>query len=74
MTKFALALAALAAFASTASAMSMPGLSFAAESEIRSIVPNADLSNLTSAQVGALGSVLHGEDSAKGAHIRSILN
>ena len=43
-------------------------------SEIKRLVPNADLSNLTVAQVQALQSVIYSEESAKGGQIRAILN
>ncbi|MGB7262917.1 MAG: hypothetical protein WBC68_12670 [Albidovulum sp.] len=44
--------------------------------ELRSILPSADLSNLTPAQEGALSSVLHGNDQGRSKRgiIRAILN
>jgi hypothetical protein len=74
MKTFAIALATLAALTTAASAMSQPGLSSAAQSEVQSMLPGADLTGLTSAQVGAIGAILHGEDSGKAGQIRAILN
>jgi len=51
-----------------------PGLTATEEYEIRQYVPDADLSDLTSAQVGALSSALHHGDGFDIApRIRSIL-
>ncbi len=51
-----------------------PGLTAAEEYEIRQYVPNADLSDLTQAQVGALSNALHHGDGFDTAYrIRSIL-
>lgn len=51
-----------------------PGLTAAEEYEIRRYVPDADLSDLTPAQAGALSSALHhGDGFDIPAQIRSIL-
>jgi hypothetical protein len=71
----ALTLAAFAAFAPAAFAMTDSGLTASQEFEIRSLVPTADLSNLTADQVGALADAIHhGDASDTGKMIRSILN
>lgn len=45
-----------------------------AMAQASSLVPSGDFSQLTSAQVGAILSVLGSEDSGRGLQIRSILN
>lgn len=61
-----------AAFASTEAGS---GLTATQIYEIRSLVPNADLSNLTKAQVLALADALHhGETTDQVQRIRGILN
>ena len=51
-----------------------PGLTAAEEYEIRQYAPDADLSGLTPAQIGALSSELHhGDGFDIGPRIRSIL-
>ena len=75
MKLVAVTLAAFAAFAPAAFAMTDSGLTPAQEFEIRSLVPTADLSNLTSDQVSALADAIHhGDASDTGKMIRSILN
>jgi hypothetical protein len=76
MKRIALATAVLIAFASTASAMNnFNELSGAAVLEIHLLVPNADLSNLSSGQVGQLELALYGgDDAGRASEIRSILN
>lgn len=60
------------------SALALPaaanGLSAADASEIRLLVPNADLSDLTAAQIAGLQAVIYGGDGPKAASIRAILN
>lgn len=52
-----------------------PGLTVIEQAEIRRYAPDADLSNLTSAQVGALSNALHsGEGFDIPTQIYSILN
>lgn len=52
-----------------------PGLTAIEEAEIRRYAPEADLSNLSSAQVGALSNALHSGDGFDiPAQIYSILN
>jgi len=76
MKRIALATVALLVIASTASAQNWTNsLSLADEQEIRMYVPNADLGNLTTDQVGRLQLTLHGGDGAgRGGFIRSILD
>lgn len=64
---------ALVASVTSASAMAADGLSATDAFAVRSIVPNADLSDLTSAQAGAIKGVLHGDDREVGGQIRAIL-
>ncbi|HPE26388.1 hypothetical protein [Albidovulum sp.] len=75
MKRILLAATALSIAAGAASAMNNPTeLSNVDRSEIKRLVPNADLSNLTVAQVQALQSVIYSEENAKGGQIRAILN
>ncbi len=76
MNRFALTTLAVIASVSAASAMTDNAmLTPIAKHEIMSLVPNADLANLTMAQVQALESALtSGNDSKRGARIRAILN
>lgn len=73
MKAFALAAIALTAFTPAAFAMGN-GLTAGQEFEIRYQVPNADLSDLTDAQVLALVQTIHNGNSAGAGRIRSILN
>ncbi|MDQ2066952.1 hypothetical protein Q9295_11245 [Xinfangfangia sp. CPCC 101601] len=58
-----------------ACAPTAPGLSAVEQAEIRTYAPNADLSNLTPAQVGALSNALHSGDGFDiPAQIYAILN
>ncbi|WP_126978006.1 hypothetical protein [Frigidibacter oleivorans] len=75
MKTLAIAAAALVAVAGVASADTYtPTLSRIEISEIRSLVPNADLSDLSTYQVVALQSAIHGDDSGAAAQVRAILN
>lgn len=74
MKKIALALTAVAAMTTAASAMTESGLTTAAEIEVLSALPGADLSNLSADQITALEGVVNGEDSGLGAKVRAILN
>lgn len=49
-------------------------LSSVAAAEVRRHLPAADLSGLTTADVGAIGAVLAGDDAGKAAQLRSIIN
>ena len=69
----ALALVASVASVTSASAMAADGLSATDAFAVRSIVPNADLSDLTSAQASAIKGALHGDDREVGGQIRAIL-
>jgi hypothetical protein len=74
MKKPFLSLTLLAALASCAHAQGASALTPIEEYELRLFVPNADLSDLTPAQVSALSSVLHDGDGLDTAYrIRSIL-
>jgi hypothetical protein len=64
---------ALIASVTSASAMAADGLSATDAFAVRSIVPNADLSDLTSAQASAIKGALHGDDREVGGQIRAIL-
>lgn len=70
-TLIASALIASAAIAGTASAMITPQV----PAEARLILPGADFSNLTAAEIHALTNIVHGGDSngEKQAAIRSLL-
>ncbi|SPH25086.1 hypothetical protein DEA8626_04122 [Defluviimonas aquaemixtae] len=77
MTRLVVTAAAIAIFAPAAFALTPSQLlSDIDKAEIRKIVPNADLSNLTTAQPGALAAALYGSGSngEKRAEVRSILN
>ena len=74
MKKFALFAVALSAMAPAAFAYAPDALTPAERSAASQYVPSADLSNLTTAQVQAISSVLGGSDNNTGAQIRSILN
>jgi hypothetical protein len=75
MKRFILIAAAAATLAPAAFASSVGALSPVEESEIRAYAPNADLSNLTSAQISALLAAVHdGDGSGIGRAIYSILN
>lgn len=74
MKKIVLAIAALTAFGTAATAMTLPGLSTTETNEVRAIQPDADLSNLSAADIAAIQSALYGEDNEKGPMIRAILN
>ncbi|MBD3763184.1 MAG: hypothetical protein IE927_00170 [Rhodobacterales bacterium] len=76
MKMIALTAAALAALATTASAMTAADeLTPLQQMEIQSLVKGADLGNLTTDQILALQMALHaGEDNDRGQQIRAILN
>jgi len=74
MKRLILSLAALSLSAGAVSAMtSASDLSGSEKQEVRRFVPNADLDNLTTAQVGAIQSVLYGDDEHRAGTIRGIL-
>jgi hypothetical protein len=74
MKRIILSLAALSLSAGIASAMtSSSDLSGSEEHEVRRFVPNAELDNLTSAQVHAIRAVLYGDNDHRAGTIRSIL-
>ncbi|MEZ5799153.1 MAG: hypothetical protein R3D63_17750 [Paracoccaceae bacterium] len=74
MKLIALTAAALTALAPAAFASSGVGLTDAEQFEIRSLVPSADLSNLSAAQASALSDAVHHGDNADSARlIRQIL-
>ncbi|MCT8331424.1 hypothetical protein [Albidovulum sediminis] len=67
-----LGLAAPAAFAYSADGQTLPSTDRA---EIKRIVPNANLDNLTADQAAALGAALYsGDQSERAGSIRAILN
>lgn len=74
MKKLLLASALLAAASTASFAMTNDGqLSLAAKIEVRQLVPNADLDNLTRAQALAIADVLHSDQMSAASVIRSIL-
>ncbi|HEX9858044.1 MAG TPA: hypothetical protein VGA75_06775 [Paracoccaceae bacterium] len=74
MKRFLITAALILAAAGSASAMtSAQDLSGPEKAAVRALVPGADVSNLTTAQVGAIGLILSGDDSGRGAQIRSVL-
>ncbi|WP_225026468.1 hypothetical protein [Xinfangfangia pollutisoli] len=74
MKRTALFALALSALAPAAFAYSPTALTDAQVFDVKRYVPNADLSNLTAAQVQAIGNVLNSGDSGIGHSIYSILN
>lgn len=62
----------LATAAGSASAMT-GYLSQADRAEVRSIIPTADLNNLSDAQIAAIGFLLSGERRERGRGLRSVL-
>ena len=73
------ALAALVALSAAPAAFAMTGSQLLSNSdlaEIRQVVPNADLSNLTLAQASALSAALNSDERGNntGGQIRAILN
>ncbi len=51
-----------------------PALTDIQQTTVKQLIPDADLSNLTSAQVAAIQQALSGDDSGKAAAIRAALN
>ncbi|SPH23678.1 hypothetical protein DEA8626_02744 [Defluviimonas aquaemixtae] len=75
MKRILLTTALILSTAGAAAAMTNPGeLSGPARAEAERLVPNGDFDNLTSAQVGAIRSILYGDDSNRGGQIRAVLN
>lgn len=76
MKNLIIAAVALAAVAGTASASGQTPsrqLSAVDAAELRSIVPNANVDNLTAAQIASVRAALYGGDKGKGAAVRAAL-
>ena len=76
MKRILLASAVILGTTGVASAMTHPGeLTNVEKFEVRHYVPNADLTNLTTAQANAISAILSsGSDNERGGEIRAILN
>lgn len=75
MTHMLLSAALVLATTGTAMAMTTHSdLTGPARAEAERLLPNADFDNLTSAQAGAIRSILYGDDQNRAGQIRAILN